>query len=80
MIEPNPFADVLECTAPRICVIAAPGSGKTRSVLLPAIDKLIRQVVRPEEILLLSFSRVSAADLKKEVASVAPTLSATTVH
>jgi hypothetical protein len=74
--------EILASTAQRICVIAAPGSGKTKRILIPkAVQILENADVDPRNVLLLTFSRLSAKDLKDRVRSMgdrAPR--ATTVH
>jgi len=77
----NTFKEVLESTAPRICVIAAPGSGKTTKILIPKAQQVLDQAeVDPRQILLLTFSRLSALDLKKKVSKMERTPRASTVH
>lgn len=61
-------------------VIASAGSGKTTTVCGRVKYLLERQGVKPEEILLLSYSKKSAEDLVKKVESVAPGIRATTFH
>jgi superfamily I DNA/RNA helicase len=71
------YKEILESKAKKICVIAGPGTGKTKGVLIPKTEALIASKIPPEQILLLSFSRLSALDLKNRVhAKVA----ASTVH
>lgn len=67
---------------PRICVIAAPGSGKSTSIIIPRSVSLINDDAVPVgELLLMSFSRLSALDLKQKVAAeVINAPRATTVH
>jgi len=65
----------------RICVIAAPGSGKTTQILVPkAASILERQGVDPTDVLLLTFSRVSAIDLRTKVRALARSPRSSTVH
>src|SRR5579862_2605588 len=72
---------VVRSTARRICVIAAPGSGKTTRILLPKTEMILRlDHVEGDDVLLLTFSRVSAIDLRKKVAALAKTPRASTVH
>jgi|GEM_PF-1722266 len=74
--------EILASDAPKICVIAAPGSGKTKRILIPMAAQILSdQAVSPRNVLLLTFSRLSAKDLKERVADMgdrAPR--ATTVH
>lgn len=61
----NEFNNILKSRAQKICVIAGPGSGKTKGVLIPKVNHIVTdQSINPENILLLSFSRLSALDLK----------------
>ena len=71
------YQTILNSQSSRLCVIAGPGTGKTKCVLIPKTEALLAAGVAPEEILLLSFSRLSAADLKNRVHSG---VSASTVH
>lgn len=81
MPPPNDQLDLaLLSGSNRVCVISAPGSGKTTRVLLPKITALIDSGVAQSEMVLLTFSRVSAADLKGKVGTVAPLLKTGTVH
>ncbi|HAT8202584.1 TPA: AAA family ATPase, partial [Legionella pneumophila] len=61
----NEFNNILNTNAQKVCVIAGPGSGKTKGVLIPKAKRIINDPsVNPENVLLLSFSRLSALDLK----------------
>lgn len=65
----NEFNNILNSNAQKVCVIAGPGSGKTKGVLIPKAKRIITdQSVNPENVLLLSFSRLSALDLKCRIA------------
>ena len=80
-IMPSQFDSLLESPASRICVIAAPGSGKTTHLLIPKTKALLADpAIKPEEVLLLTFSRLSAQDLKKKVADLDRIPQASTVH
>ena len=72
----------LASAAPRICVIAAPGSGKTKRILLPKVAQILSdEAIDPSSVLLLSFSRLSALDLKARLESELPRAPrASTVH
>ncbi len=50
----------------RIRVIAGPGSGKTFA-LMRRIARLLEEGINPEAILLVTFTRTAASDLKKEL-------------
>jgi superfamily I DNA/RNA helicase len=71
------YKKILESKAKKICVIAGPGTGKTKGVLIPKTEALIASKIPPEQILLLSFSRLSALDLKNRVHAK---IVASTVH
>lgn len=75
------YNKILSSSAKKICVIAGPGSGKTTKVLIPKAKQLIElDKINPGEILLLSFSRLSAIDLRKKVNSLPKIPRASTVH
>lgn len=76
------FAEqVLGSKSKKVCVIAAPGSGKTTSILVPKVQQLLSDLrVDAKNIALLSFSRLSAQDLRKRTHALDPALTATTVH
>lgn len=73
------FSQILNSNAKHICLIAAPGSGKTSRALIPKVQKVLAKAgADPKEVLILSFSRLSAADLKKRVGETGAR--ASTVH
>ena len=72
--------EILESKAKKICVIAGPGSGKTKDIIIPKTQQLIANGIEEKEILLLSFSRLSALDLKRRVKRIGSKLKALTVH
>lgn len=75
------FDPLITSSHSKICVIAAPGSGKTSQLLIPKAKALLDDpAVKPEEVLLLTFSRLSAQDLKRKVASLEHIPKAMTVH
>ena len=53
-------------TNPHVRLIAGPGSGKSRTILL-RLEHLISQGVSPAEIYVISFTRASAIDLRTRV-------------
>jgi superfamily I DNA/RNA helicase len=69
---------------PRIGVLAGPGTGKTSYGLMRRVVRLLEQGLAGERILLVSFTRVAAADLRDKVASLdapgASDVKATTLH
>jgi len=64
----------------RNLVIAGAGSGKTLTICGKVKYLLEREKVSPEKILLLSYSRKSAEDLKKKVDRIHPGLAVHTFH
>src|SRR6266576_132175 len=50
-------------------VLAGPGSGKTRVIVERAVRLIDEERARPEELLVLTFSRKAAADLRERLAS-----------
>lgn len=72
--------EILSCQSKKICVIAAPGAGKTFRVIKPKIEQLIYDGVDPSKILLLTFSRVSAKDLCSSFEDVNNSPKPSTVH
>ena len=75
------FDKILKSTAPRVCVIAAPGSGKSKRVLIPKASQVLADTtVDPKNVLLLTFSRLSAKDLKERVGKLERVPRASTVH
>jgi superfamily I DNA/RNA helicase/RecB family exonuclease len=50
-------------------VLAGPGSGKTRVIVERAVRLIDSELARPEQLLVLTFSRKAAADLRERLAS-----------
>ena len=72
---------ILQSQSPRICIIAAPGSGKTKRGLIPKVLQVLEdRTIDPRNVLLLTFSRLSAKDLKDRVSSFERKPRASTVH
>ena len=73
---------ILESIAHKIRVVAAPGSGKTRRILIPKAKQVLAdENINPQEVLLLTFSRLSAVDLRNLVkTSIDRAPRASTVH
>jgi superfamily I DNA/RNA helicase len=67
-----------------VSVLAGPGTGKTNYGLMRRVARLVESGVPPREILLISFTRTAAADLRDKVAilglSEAEGVRATTLH
>lgn len=75
------FKNILDSNSKMICVIAAPGSGKTSRILIPKTSELLANPeVESKEILLLTFSRLSALGLKNKVEAMKRVPRAATVH
>src|SRR5579859_1217424 len=77
MSNDSKYKEILNSKAKKVCVIAGPGTGKTKGILIPKTEALLKAGVSPEQILLLSFSRLSALDLKNRVHAK---VGASTVH
>ncbi|MCE9597318.1 MAG: DEAD/DEAH box helicase [Spirochaetia bacterium] len=59
-------------SSPRIAqVVAAAGSGKTRTVVQLVEDRLARGIVRPGRVLLISFSRKACGEIRERLSPVA---------
>ena len=70
--------------AARVGVLAGPGTGKTKYGLMRRVARLLSEGVGGDRILLASFTRVAAADLRDKVAELdvtgAEEVRATTLH
>ncbi len=80
----GPHRDIAASDVPRIGVVAGPGTGKTQFGLMRRVVRLLEQGVPGDRILLLSFTRVAAADLRDKVAQLeadgVADVRATTLH
>ncbi|MCE5193938.1 MAG: ATP-dependent helicase [Nitrospiraceae bacterium] len=75
------FDEILNSTAKQICVIAGPGSGKTTGILIPKAKQIIADSsIAQKNVLLLTFSRLSAIDLQNKVKSIEKVPKASTLH
>lgn len=78
----NDYEPILNSRSKKILVIAGPGSGKTSGILIPQAKKLLEQEsVKGDQILILTFSRLAATDLKKKAKAIGEkTPRANTLH
>ena len=73
------FSQIINSANKRICLISAPGSGKTTRALIPKMRQVLsKSDVDPKSVVLLTFSRLSAADLKQRTGGTGAR--ASTVH
>lgn len=60
------YDEIVSSISPVICVVAGPGSGKTKGILVPKIKNILSgSDINRDKVLLLTFSRASAQDLKQ---------------
>ncbi len=80
----GPHLEIAGSDSDRIGVLAGPGTGKTAFGLMRRVARLIEQGIDPSEILLISFTRTAAHDLRTKVADLgvegAENVRATTLH
>ena len=80
----DPHRSIAASTRSRIGVLAGPGTGKTGFGLMRRVARLLEEGTRGDRILLLSFTRVAAADLRDKVAQLESpgieNVKATTLH
>lgn len=75
------YTEILSSKAEKICVIAGPGSGKTKGILIPKAKQIVAdQTINPNNVLILSFSRLSALDLKDKIKNMDRTPRTSTLH
>lgn len=79
----GPAYDIAASAARRLRVRAGPGTGKTYA-LMRRVARLLEEGVRPRKILVCTFTRVAAEDLKRELENLdapgAEKVWATTIH
>ena len=68
MLDPDQQAAVAHGDGPAI-VLAGPGSGKTRVIVERAVRLIDEERARPEQLLILTFSRKAATDLRERIAA-----------
>jgi len=59
---------VVEHRGGPLLVLAGPGTGKTTTLVEAVVDRVERDGVDPEQILVLTFSRRAAAELRQRIA------------
>ncbi len=52
-----------------LLVLAGPGTGKTTTLVESVVDRIERRGLRPDQLLVLTFSRKAAADLRTRIAA-----------
>lgn len=76
--------EIAASTAKRLSVLAGPGTGKTSFGLMRRVQRLLEEGVDPRSVLLISFTRTAAHDLKDKLSSLevpgAGEVTATTLH
>src|SRR5437763_1574419 len=65
---------------PRLCVIAGPGCGKTKTLVSKAIYLLTSQQVQPQNILVLTFAKKAIKEIKKRIFLYVATVSPKNFH
>ena len=63
---------IVSDTARHILVAAGPGSGKTRVLVHKAANLLLLEDVKPEQFLLLTFSKGAALELRQRIHAIVP--------
>jgi superfamily I DNA/RNA helicase len=67
MSNQQKYDEIVSSTSSVICVVAGPGSGKTKGILTPKIKNILSgSNIAEDKVLLLTFSRASAQDLKQQ--------------
>lgn len=75
------YEEILNSTANRIVIVAGPGTGKTSRVMIPKASQVFSDgTIDSNSVVLSSFSRMAALDLKKKVRQLDRAPYACTVH
>jgi len=74
------FNRIINSKSKKICVIAGPGSGKTSKLLIPKAKQIINRINDHNRILILTFSRLSAIDLKNKIKKLEKIPKSSTIH
>jgi DNA helicase II / ATP-dependent DNA helicase PcrA len=64
----------------RLCVIAGPGCGKTKTLVSKAIYLLLSEQTRPENLLILTFAKKAIKEVRKRIFSYITTVSPKNLH
>lgn len=64
----------------RVCIIAGPGCGKTKTLVSRVIYLLVEKKVPPQNILVLTFAKKAIKEIKKRVFSYITTVSSKDLH
>lgn len=65
-------AAIVSDPAPHILVEAGPGSGKTRVLVRKVANLLLQESVKPEQFLMLTFSKAAALEFRRQVNDLVP--------
>lgn len=80
----GPHLAIARSTSKRVGVLAGPGTGKTSYGLMRRIARLLEEGADPKKVLLVSFTRTAAHDLREKAAALvterAEDIAATTLH
>lgn len=75
------YEEILGSNAKQLIIVAGPGTGKTSGVMLPKASQLLSSTdLNPNAIVLASFSRMAALDLKQKAKRLDKSPYACTVH
>ena len=74
LLPPSPMLDasqraVVDHPGGPLLVLAGPGTGKTTTLVECVVDRIEHRGVPPDSILVLTFSRKAAADLRARIAA-----------
>ena len=58
---------VVEHAGGPLLVLAGPGTGKTTTIVEAVVDRVVRRGIDPSRVLVLTFSRKAAADLRERI-------------
>jgi DNA helicase-2/ATP-dependent DNA helicase PcrA len=78
-LNPQQKQAVLE-QHPRVCVIAGPGCGKTKTLVSKAIYLLASQQAQPQNILILTFAKKAIKEIKRRIFDQVATVAKKDLH